>query len=81
MQTEYTIYGIHNCQWCDRAKSLLTEKNLSYKFLYIGEDISRVDFKEKIMGVDVETRVTAPQIFHPNGKHIGGFTDLEKILR
>ena len=72
----YKVYGTKTCAFCTRAKHLLTEKNLPFEFVVVGEEISVSDFKEKIMGVDVEARITVPQIFN-DGVSVGGFEQLK----
>ena len=37
----YVIYSRDNCPWCERAKSLLESKGLSYEELKLGIDYDK----------------------------------------
>ncbi|MDA7547790.1 glutaredoxin [Acidimicrobiia bacterium] len=65
------IYTKDFCIWCDRAKSLLESKNLSFTEIDLSDDLVRFEFYSKL-GEDVKT---VPQIFIDN-KRIGGFQEL-----
>ncbi|MDC1040060.1 glutaredoxin domain-containing protein [Acidimicrobiia bacterium] len=65
------IYTKDLCIWCDRAKSLLESKNLSFTEIDLSDDLVRFEFYSKL-GEDVKT---VPQIFIDN-KRIGGFQEL-----
>lgn len=72
----YKIYGKENCVYCDRAKSLLTNKKLDFTYFDIVQDFSK---KQELLDVVPEVR-TVPQIFL-NGTHIGGYTELLKTFQ
>lgn len=61
------------CQFCQKAKDLLTEKGVSFEEIVLGQDASFTSLKA-ITGND-----TVPQVFIA-GKHIGGSEALEKYL-
>ncbi|MBU2969681.1 glutathione peroxidase [Pseudoalteromonas sp. C2R02] len=61
------------CQFCQKAKDLLTEKSVSFEEIVLGQDASFTSLKA-ITGND-----TVPQVFIA-GKHIGGSEALEKYL-
>ena len=65
------IYTKDFCIWCDRAKSLLESKNLSFTEIDLSDDSLRSEFYSKL-GEGVKT---VPQIFMDN-KRIGGFQEL-----
>ena len=65
------IYTKDFCIWCDRAKSLLESKNLSFTEIDLSDDSVRSEFYSKL-GEGVKT---VPQIFMDN-KRIGGFQEL-----
>ncbi len=65
------IYTKDFCIWCDRAKSLLESKNLSFTEIDLSDDIVRFEFYSKL-GEDVKT---VPPIFIDN-QRIGGFQEL-----
>lgn len=66
---EITIYTMHGCPYCVRAKQLLSSKKAKFTEITvkIDEDWEKL---EKLTG-----RETVPQIFI-NGKYIGGCDDL-----
>ena len=70
------IYTGPMCPYCVKAKDLLSQKNLEYNELYIGNDF-------KVMEEMLERsggRRSVPQIF--NGEtHVGGYDDLYEIDR
>ena len=75
--SRFTIFGRPDCGYCVRAKRLLQDKELDYRWIDIQkEGISKTDL-EKTIGKPVET---VPQIFHGQ-HHIGGFTELDAYLK
>jgi len=68
------IFGKHDCNWCNLAKEAVEQRNLPYKYFYVGEDVG-IDFiLENFPGVK-----TVP-IIQVNGNHIGGYQDLIRYL-
>ena len=67
---EIIIYSKDNCPNCLKTKNILLKYNP--KILKIGQDISRENFFAKFPYVK-----EVPQVLI-NGKHIGGFSDVEK---
>jgi glutaredoxin len=45
------IYSKDNCPWCDRAKELMYSKNVEYREIKIGRDITRNEFMEQFPNV------------------------------
>jgi glutaredoxin 1 len=71
-----TIFGRESCGYCRRAKQLCEMNGLDYRYVDIEkEGISQADL-EKTIGKAV---ITVPQIFQGQD-HIGGFSELEKLL-
>ena len=72
----FEIYGTPNCDFCDKAKSLLATYEKDYTFIDVveNEDITAAFFK-KFPNVR-----TVPQIVW-EGKHIGGYTELSEWLK
>ena len=65
------IYTGMLCGFCFRAKSLLTQKNVTYKELDVTMDPNlRAEMRERAGGSN-----TVPQIFI-DGRHIGGCDEL-----
>jgi glutaredoxin 3 len=67
------IYSKSTCPYCVKAKALLTKNGLRYKEYEENTDAIRQEMIRR------SGRKTVPQIFI-NGKHIGGYDDLSKIL-
>ena len=67
---EFTLMIRHDCIYCEMAKSLLNEKEISYKLLVLDEDFSREEFYKMVPNAK-----TFPQIL-VNGKSIGGYEEL-----
>ena len=71
------VYGTEDCVYCSKAKSLLTEKELDFKYYDIVEDDLLGFMRER-------GHATVPQVyFHsPKGEmiHWGGYTDLKARL-
>ncbi|WP_439135839.1 GrxA family glutaredoxin [Pseudomaricurvus sp.] len=74
--SRYTIFGHQQCGFCRRAKQVLEEKELPFRYVDIHEEnISKADLS-KTVG---QTVTTVPQIFCGQ-EYIGGFEALEKHL-
>lgn len=74
--SRYTIFGHQQCGFCRRAKQVLEEKGLPFRYVDIHEEnISKADLS-KTVG---HTVTTVPQIFYGQ-QYIGGFEALEKHL-
>jgi len=65
-----TVYTKNNCPYCDRAKSLLESKGISYKEIDIQNDPKS---KEFLMEQGLRT---VPQIFDGSALLPGGFQGL-----
>ena len=63
------------CPYCDKAKSLLSQKGIKYK-VEVANDSNKVQIYKKVDNITNNYRYF-PMIFH-NGKFIGGYTELEK---
>lgn len=71
----FTIYGQPNCVWCERAKSLLDERNLPYIYYEITDPGNRYMF-----GADFPGRRTVPAVMY-NKQNIGGYEELREWLK
>ena len=70
------IYTGPLCAFCDFAKALLDRKGISYKEIFIGDDINKMEeMIKKSNGMR-----TVPQIFI-DGQHIGGNDKLQALER
>lgn len=61
------------CQYCAKAKALLTEKGYAYEEIVLGRDASITSVRA------ITGKATAPQVFI-GGKYIGGSEELEAYL-
>ncbi|MGV6807913.1 MAG: GrxA family glutaredoxin [bacterium] len=74
--SRYTIFGHEQCPYCHRARQVLDQKNLAYRYVDIHkENVSPADL-EKTIGKPVRT---VPQIFHGE-QYVGGYTELMGYL-
>ncbi len=68
------IYTWQYCPFCNRAKSLLNEKNIAFtEYKIDGDEVARSKMSERANG-----RRSLPQIFIDN-KGIGGCDDLFEL--
>lgn len=73
----YTIISRSQCNFCDRAKEVLIQQGLPYKEFKV-DDLSN---KWLLTLIKQAGYTTVPQIFGMDGKHIGGYTELEASLK
>lgn len=74
MQAE--IYGSPNCAYCKQAMFLCETEGIEYDYFCMIKDFDKAIKASERAGVAFRS---APQVFI-DGKHVGGFTDLEKFL-
>jgi len=68
----YLIYSKAGCIFCDAAMELLDKHGLAYQEVKVPGNEQAVQlFKERKWK-------TVPQIFTPNGEHVGGYQDLKE---
>lgn len=68
------IWSKENCSFCQKAKQLLQEHNLSYEERLLGSNYSITDLLQVVPNAK-----TVPQIFIDD-TYIGGYTDLVNYL-
>lgn len=68
------VYSSNRCPYCDRAKDLLSSKDLEYSEVRV--DLDPAEFENML--AKSNGRRTVPQIFI-NDHHVGGFDDLWKL--
>lgn len=86
----FKVYGydseIYRCAYCDNAKRLLTVKKQEFEFISLMPEKGVFD-EEKIqellnkLGRESQIGLTVPQIFAPDGSHIGGFDQLRAYFK
>lgn len=72
----FYIYSKDGCNFCEKAKDILTERGLKYEVYNISENPA---YKEELLE-KVPDAKTVPQIFE-NDIYIGGYTDLRKRIQ
>jgi glutaredoxin len=77
------IFSKVNCGFCTKAKHALNELKLSYHSIELdkNEQCPNENCANLSQRLILQTRIrTVPQIF-VNGKFIGGFTDLDNLIK
>jgi glutaredoxin 3 len=74
-QPAVTVYVSDWCPYCQRAKGLLTQKNVTFREINVEEDDK---FREEM--ISRSSRRTVPQIFIGD-RHVGGCDDLFELDR
>jgi len=69
------IWSVDNCSYCMMAKQLLEKSGYKYEDRNVDSDIWSMD---QLLDIEPDIR-TMPQIFM-DGKHIGGFDDLDAYI-
>ena len=73
----FTVFGKEGCGFCVRAKKVLEDGGLPFRYIDIHKEGISKEGLEKTVGKPVET---VPQVFHGQ-THIGGFTELDAYLK
>jgi glutaredoxin 3 len=69
-----TVYSKKHCPFCDRAKALLTNKNIAFEEIKIDEDVQAREF------IMEQGHRTVPQIYFEGKLFVeGGFQGLSKL--
>jgi glutaredoxin-like protein len=68
-----TMFARHGCPFCERAKTLLTERGIPFETIYLGEGITMSSVRA------VSGAAKVPQVFI-EGKLIGGSDALQAFL-
>jgi glutaredoxin 3 len=74
-QPAVTVYVSDWCPYCQRAKGLLTQKNVDFREINVEDDAK---LREEMIARS--NRRTVPQIFIGD-KHVGGCDDLFELDR
>ena len=72
----WTIITRNQCNFCDSAKALLKGRGKSYT-LYSVDSLSS---KWVLTLVKQAGYTTVPQIFKPDGTHVGGYRELKEYF-
>ena len=77
---EIVIYTWKTCPYCIETKELLTKHNKKYTEKAVRDDNGKWNHKLRIEMEQKTGKTSVPQIFI-DGKHIGGLSELEIILK
>jgi len=72
----YVIITRNQCNFCDDAKALLKGKGYSFVAYNVQEQSS----KWVLTLIKQAGYTTVPQVFDPQGNHIGGYTELKEYI-
>jgi glutaredoxin len=72
--TKAIVWSKYHCQYCDMAKSLLTQHNIPFEERKIGDGYTREELLEA-----VPSARSVPQIFL-NDELVGGYIELKARL-
>ena len=72
----YVIIGRDQCNFCDAAKALLAGAKLPY----LQYNVQDPDSRWLLALIRQAGHKTVPQIFAPDGRYIGGYSELKKDL-
>ena len=72
----YVVITRDQCNFCDQAKALLKGANLPYTEYNVQSGSS----KWLLTLMKKADMRTVPQVFKPDGTHVGGYTELTKEL-
>lgn len=79
----FEVYSKNGCPYCVKAKSLINEKNDTFKEIVVGEKATKSDIQNRLAKINITTEVrTVPQIIMVNDNkdvYIGGYDDLVKF--
>lgn len=75
---DIVIYGMDSCIFCRKAKKLLNDNKINYVYYDITDPENEKDMRYRLN--IKKGPVYIPQVII-SGTHVGGYTELEKIVR
>jgi glutaredoxin len=72
----YVVITRDQCNFCDQAKALLKGANLPFTEYNVQSGSS----KWVLTLIKKAGMTTVPQVFKPDGTHVGGYTELKELL-
>lgn len=82
---EYTIFGKPDCAFCTRAKELLDQKGMEYRYADVKADsMALQSMQDMVMDATGSPARTVPQIFADSDRYltyIGGYDQLVTHLK
>ena len=73
--TKAIIWSKYHCTYCDQARALLKQHNITFEERKIGDGYTKEELLESVPHAR-----TVPQIFLDD-RYIGGFAELQKHLQ
>jgi len=73
----WVVISRNQCNFCDTAKALLKAKNLPYTEY----NVQTASSKWVLTLIKQAGMTTVPQVFSPDGTHVGGYTELRELLK
>jgi len=74
--SKFIIITRDNCDWCVKAKDLLTKKGYKYAERNVADPLFGNEYKKKLKDNGL---TTVPQVWH-NDVYVGGYTQLKEYL-
>ena len=71
----YKIYTKDLCGYCTMAKQIFKNKELEYEEIHVDGNA------QALAHLRLNNLRTVPQIYDPNGNHIGGYMELREHLK
>lgn len=72
----WVVVSRDQCNFCDQAKALLKGANLPFTEYNVQSGSS----KWVLTLIKKAGMTTVPQVFKPDGTHVGGYTELKEVL-
>ena len=72
----YVIITRDNCSYCEKAKALMQ----AHKLQYVVYNVQSTSSKWLLDLIKKAGYTTVPQVWNPEGKHIGGYDQLHQLL-
>jgi len=73
----YVILGAKQCEFCNKAKTLLQKEGIGF----MSYSVDTVSSKWLLTLIKQAGMTTVPQIWDNEGRHVGGYNDLQEYLK
>jgi len=74
MMSKFYVISTKTCKFCEEAYNLLEQEDLDFTIVYLEDDPC---MRTLLQMADLNT---VPQIFKPDGEHLGGYADLKVLI-
>jgi glutaredoxin len=72
----YTVVTRDNCQFCEKAKAILDEKEIPYRVI----NLQSLENRWLLNLIRSAGFSTVPQVWDKDGTHLGGYSELKSSL-